>query len=253
MVNIAVASMFRNSEVWHGRQINQVDKFFNSILGQEGGSKHFDLTFHLVEGNSTDTTLKKLRYWQSIFPDITLYQKQVKGSEVASVVSETRFKNLSSVGNVALQAARDSGTDYVLWMESDLIPPANLAISLLLPFMEESAEQSIFAVAPVPVFHQGGRKLFYDTWAFEGSDGQKWGNGDLDKLVKTSTCLRSMNSIGSCALLNGSILREHRLDFGEGCFPALCKSGREAGYGVYCDVTVEVQHPCNENVNGRLI
>jgi cellulose synthase/poly-beta-1,6-N-acetylglucosamine synthase-like glycosyltransferase len=249
---IAVASMFRDSQTWHGRSIDQVDRFFRQLTSQEGVDIS-EFGYFLVEGNSTDTTWESLcdhAYWNA--PRVKLHRHEVSGSEVASVVSEQRFANLSAVANTALRAARDSGAKYVLWVESDFIVPPDL-LSKLLNATRSDQWGDCLGVAPVPVFYNGGRKWFYDTWGFEGQYGRRWGNNELAELVGGSKQYLQLKSFGSCALLNGEALRAHNLDFGTGCFPALCEAGRRAGLFLACDKTVEILHPSEAYVAGRLV
>lgn len=242
--------MFRDSETWQGRYIGQVNRFFDQMVRQQGsGVSQSQLKFFLVEGNSRDDTRAKLGEWKDILGDrVTILDHEVHGSAVSSIESEARFRNLSAVGNTALRAARDSGCKYILWVESDFIVPHDLLARLL-----ETASPWTLAMAPVPVFYQNGRKQFYDTWAFRGAGGQRWTNDDLPSLLGGSLRFLPMSSIGSCALLNGDSLREYNLDFGEGCFPELCRRGREHGLLVQCDLTLEIEHPCSVNLNGRLV
>jgi hypothetical protein len=254
MERVAVCSMLRDSNVWHGRPIGQVDKFFTR-LNEQGRQAGVELHYYLVEGGSKDDTWDSLLDWQRQLPNVNLFKHEPTGAEVASVVSEERFKNLSATGNVVLRAARDDGHDFVFWMESDLIPQQRLLAGLLDEprVYPDIFWPNVFAVAPVPVFYRGSQKVFYDTWAFEGMNGQKWGNDDLRDLTNVLSRHRPMRSVGSCALLNGKLLRELNADFGEGCFPHLCKTGVDARRAVELDVTLEVTHPCSALVAGRLV
>jgi hypothetical protein len=247
--DIAVCSMFRDSQTWCGRRIGQVDRFFDQLLRQQGVDAG-RLSFFLVEGNSADDTWARLADWRAVLgPDrMTLLKHDVTGSAVASVESQARFRNLSAVGNTALRAARDSGAKYVLWLESDFLIPGDLVARLL-----GSAGPGFFCVAPVPVFYKDGRKQFYDTWAFEGPNGQRWGNHDLDRLLGVRAQLRPMRSVGSCVLLDGDLMREFSLDCGEGCLPALCRAAGGRHLPIQCDLTLEIEHPCTVNLNGRLV
>jgi hypothetical protein len=253
MLGVAIASYFRDSQTWHGHRINQVDTYFKNV-DREAGLAGVDPTLFLLEGDSKDDTWDALCRYRDARPGrVHLTKHEVKNAPaIASIVSEDRWRTLSEVGNVVLRQARDSGADVVYWTESDLLPAEGL-LSSLLEHTKTPRWESTLAVAPLPVFQNGRVKHFYDTWAFEGINREKWWNHDLEKLRAYPARLRPMRSIGSCAILNGHLLRKFNLDFGTGCFPALCNAGRDNGLSIYCDVTLEIQHPCTRNIAGRLV
>ena len=251
-MDIAICTMFRDSERWHGHNIHQVGKFFEFFEQNSGGHQ---LTYYVAEGGSTDNTREVLGRWRILLDPGRLYIRTSPpppNVEVASVVSETRFKHLSACGNIPLREARDDDFTHILWMESDLVPPSDL-IPALFEHAETPEWADTLAVAPVPIFQQDGRDRFYDTWAFRDLLGRPWGNDDLAWFRNNPLGFVPVSSVGSCVLLNGTLLREHGIDFQEGCFPALCAAGRKAGLNIYVDTTIEVQHPCSQLVNGRLI
>jgi len=249
MAKIAVASMFRDSEFWCGRHILQVERFFQQVE-RECSTRSLIPNYYLVEGNSRDDTWDKLRQYSDIYQDrVNLFKHDVVGSDVASIVSETRFRNLSVTANVAFRAARDSGAEYVLWVESDFIlRPETHVLHKLMNFTYSWAWGMALGIVPVPVFGN----MFYDTWAFEGLNGEKWSNNDLDKLLKLGTYV-PLKSAGSCMLMNGDNLRQYNLDFGTGCFPSLCRQAREHKLTIDCDTTCLIYHPSEYYLNGRLI
>lgn len=256
--DIAVCSMFRDSQSWGGVQINQVNRFFEQMEDQ-GDFCGKRLSYFLVEGNSQDNTWEVLNYYCDVFTrrmqTVKLFKQEVQGSSVASIVSEARFKNLSAIGNTVLRAARDSDCDDVFWVESDFYLP-RYVLNKLLYAKEQEWWDTCLGVCPIPFF----KHHFYDTWAFEGINGERWGNNDLDAVAgqmpdgsKPLGRYRQMRSFGSCALLNGDNLRRHGLDFRDGCFPALCAAGREAGLSLWCDTGCGIEHPSARNINGRLV
>jgi len=246
---IAICSYFRDSQNWHGFNINQVNKFFSSITNQENIDKN-DLVFFLLEGNSKDNTKEVIKSYQDKL-NINLLEEQ-STTNVGSIVSQERFKNLSRIGNLVLNKAKELNPKYILWMESDLVPPPNM-LSELLSWTKEHSWNKTFCISPVPTFDINGQHQFYDTWAFEGSGGEKWNNLDLFKILSSKQRLRPMRSIGSCALINGELLTKYNLDFGEGCFPELCHQARTFGLSIYCDTSVKISHPSLNYISNRLI
>ena len=254
LTEIAVASYFRNSQTWHGRRIDQAHTYFANVE-REAKSAGVTPRYYLLEGDSSDDTWETLCRYHDERPDqIHLTKYSVRDAPpIASIVSNDRFRTLSEVGNVVLRGARDSGADLVFWIESDLLPQENL-LSGLMDATRILDWERVLAVAPVAVIAPGGHRLHYDVWAFEGSHGERFNNDDLGKLLASPFGRYwPMNAVGSCALLNGRALREAKIDFGDGCFPALCRAARDAGLNVLCDLAVRIEHPSNFNVAGRWI
>lgn len=242
-MTLAIASMFRDSQQWHGHPINQVDKFFGNW---EGRAREAGLTtsYHLVEGNSVDDTRGALERWAADLGRVHLYTHLVEGSRVESLASARRFQNLAATANVALRAARAAAAEFVLWTESDLVPAAGLLAGLADALRRHP---DALGVAPVP--RNGGE--FYDTWAFEGPAGERWAKNGLGALAGRGVV--EMRSVGSCFLMWGDALRVHNLDFGTGCFPALCSAARAAGLTILCDTNLFIDHPNSRLVASRLI
>jgi GT2 family glycosyltransferase len=249
-IKVAVCSSFRDSMVWHGRKINQVGRYFRQTEANAAAAG-VTPSYYLVEGNSADRTSGWLkRHQRRLFPrEIRLFHHHVTGSGVASVVSDTRFRNLSAVGNTVLRPARDSGADFVLWIESDFIISDDL-LKTLLEATERPDWKDTLGVCPVPL----AGDQFYDTWAFQGLDGRWWSGGEAEFFKTYPDRYLPLATAGSCILFNGSALRAHDLDFGEaGCLPGLCGGGQAAGLKLLCDTSIVIQHPNTENVGGRLI
>lgn len=209
-----------------------------------------DFTYYLLEGDSKDNTREVIESYRPTHNLFLLIDQST--TQVGSVVSGERFANLSRIGNLVLNSAKAGNDDLILWMESDLIPQQNM-LKELIKWTQDINWNNTLAIAPVPTFDWNGFHQFYDTWAFEGSEGEKWGNQDLMGLMSYRNRLRPMNSIGSCALLNGKLLRKYNIDFGTGCFPELCQQGRRFGLKIYCDTMIKIAHPSQNYFNNRLI
>ncbi len=251
-LDVAVCAMFRDSQSWHGLPINQVNLFFDRMAEQERDAG-VRLSYFLLEGDAKDNTREVLEQRAAELPGrVTLITHNVGGRAPASIASQDRFLALSAVGNACLKPAVASGADLIFWMESDLIPSPGMLAGLLEATGESDWNQTL-GVAPLALIEPHGQSLFYDTWAFEGENGEKWDNYSLKALATYPHRYRPMRAVGSSVLLNGKALREHNLDFGTGCFPALCEAGRAAGYGIYCDTKLEVRHPCNVFLASRWV
>jgi GT2 family glycosyltransferase len=259
MTTIAVATMFKQSQEWHGRRIGQVDRFFDQIVSQSQLNTGFKLSFHVAVGESTDGTAdavkNRLSGWSASLGQVhyQVFADVAAGVPVASLESSVRFASLSAAANQPFRSARDSGADYVIWLESDLIFGDDLIASLLEAFGPKNEFAAIGAVGPLPFFMSNGQKLFYDTWSMRGYGGQRWSNGDYHRFKEGSFRYRRLASVGCCALIDAGVLRAGNIDFGEGCFPALCESVRAAGKEVVCDLETEIEHPSSMLVASRLV
>lgn len=246
-MKIAACSLFRDSQEWYAKKINQVDRFFKQLEQEKCIT-----SYHLVEGNSIDNTYQSIMNWSNhTNTKVELIKHDVVGSEVASVVSVNRFKNLSTIGNLALESAKKVDADFIFWIESDFIFEQGL-ISNLLKFSEYNEElwQNSLGVCPVPRFGNS----FYDTWAFKGINGETWSNNDLEKFKKYPLTYLELSSFGSCALMNAKKIKEYNLSFGvDGCFPELCRQAKSFGLKLFCDTTQIIEHPSSDMLGGRLV
>jgi hypothetical protein len=243
---LAVASMFRDSQTWYGRWLDQVGRFFIQL--ESSGLSPF---YFLVEGDSRDGTPIALLEWQQRLPGrVSLHVSNGMGGKVASVDSADRFRRLSTVGNVALDAARESGAELVLWVESDFILPPG-AIARLLEAVNQPWWSTALGVCPVPTF--GSPALFYDTWGFEGIDGRRWTNNEQPGMNDPARYI-PLRAAGSCILFRGETLRARKYRCPDsGCLPGLCRLAVDDGYLLFCDTTVRVEHPSTALVFGRLV
>lgn len=250
-MKIGVCSFFRDSEVWINRNINQIDKYFNYLSQQEKLCDDVQLEYFLLEGDSKDNTFDKLKEYSLKYPVNLIKYEVINNSEVSSAGSDDRRKILSEVGNVCLKPAVEK-CDYILWMESDLIPYKSMLNQLIDSSQRVNWDKTL-GISPVAIIKINKIDCFYDGWAFEGINGEKWGLNDLGKFRNHYALLKEMKTIGSCCLLNGKLLRENNIDFSDGCFPKMCKTARDKGYPVYCNIKCDIYHPSQACINRRWI
>lgn len=245
---ISVCSLFRDSQIWHGHSINQVGRFFKQMVIGDLVPDYF----FCVEGNSKDTTRKALEYYKDNLDGITILNQEVSGSEVASIADQTRFRNLSACGNLALNTAKCSDADLILWVESDIVLPENFVYEMVESFKLAKATygSSVLAVAPVAM---QGNEHFYDTLCFTELGGRKFSNHDLPYFQRYAERYMEMESIGTCAIMDADLLREHDIDFGDNCFMELCRKARSCNLRLFCDTEIGISHPAQNWVAGRLI
>lgn len=248
---IAVCSLFRDSMVWHGRQINQVQRFFEQM-----GAQGLALDFFLVEGNSKDNTLEALNLYKDSAAfgghNITILNCEVEGSEVVSLEDETRFKNLSKCGNLALNTAKfNKDIKYILWVESDIIiKDENLLRVLIndLEYCKYHGSGEFLGVAPIPTYEN--KNELYDTFVFKGPNGESFGPS-MAPFEKGEPL--ELGAFGTCALMDADILRKYNLDFGDRCMMELCVKARNNKLRLLANSNLRVYHPNGENVSGRLV
>ncbi len=245
-MNIAVCSLFRDSQVWCGREINQVDRYFKQLVKQTYGFKN--LTIVAMEGNSDDNTMEKLQGYSELFPNIYIYNQTNEYDVVASVENDARLKGLSQVADILLgKVVQIKDLDYVLWVESDLIFDISLVKDLVFAANHYTERNCIIA----PMVYLENRGIFYDTWGFRELDGTRWTEKHRER-VALANPLKEMASIGSCALIDADLLR-CGVRFGQGAFVELCDRARKLGGKVYVDVNTKVQHPGQANLNRRWV
>lgn len=256
MKTIAVASMFKDSQTFHGHPINQVDRYFAQMAGQQGRGDVFDLTFHLAVGTSADDTWEAVHRGLESWPGTRegdfgkVFRDQADGGPVASVRTEERLPHLSAAANPPFRSARDSGADYVLWVESDLIIGPGFIAALLDGF---AAPAPPVVVAPLPVYAAGGNDLFYDLLCMRGVGDKRWGHEAVPWFRSQKNRYMPMESVGCAALMDGGFLRRIRADFGAGAFPVLCEAVRGAGGTIVCDTRTEIRHPSERLIACRLV
>lgn len=241
-MKITVCSLFRDSQHWHGHAINQVDRYFKQLSSQ--GS--YELEFHLVEGNSADDTYDKLTQYSG-HHKITLHKFEIAGSEVESTTNSVRLSNLSKIGNAALKSALSTDSEYLLWIESDLIIGNNFLDSIT-KFVRSSHWSGSLGVSPITTIGP----YFYDTWAFRSIDGHTFPSTIARGMFGTKEYV-PLRSFGCCALLNANNIRKYNLDFGNNCFRHLCETAFEANLTLWCDPTLFIAHPDSMNIASRWI
>jgi hypothetical protein len=208
------------------------------------------MDIYCLEGHSSDNTYAELeRFKHLIAPTGNLILNKDIGDsvEVCSVENKARFAAMSRIGNLALSKV-DLTKPYthLLWVESDLILE-HTVIDMLIQRSNTLGRPSI--VAPITKIKDkySTRTMFYDTWGFRNLDGSRWTNYVFPKSGQ-----HLMSSIGSCALIDMSLIR-NGLNFGDGCFVELCKRATDIGATIMADCDISVYHPSNAFVKGRWV
>lgn len=242
-MNIAIASIFRDSQRWRDKQICQVDKYMAAYLPY-----HCDI--YCLEGDSEDDTLAVLtEYEKREHPRIKLFKFDVKTQFLGSIEDATRISGIALAQETLRQQIPYDRYDYVLWIESDIIVPSNF-ISNLMAHLETSGADII---APLVWIQQNGEPMFYDSWGYI-CNGQRFPNHKKEKFLRRRKQLyHNMDSIGTCALMRSYVLSN--TTFGTNGFRSFCEQAKENKYKIVCTTSPEVyiQHPSTECIENRWI
>lgn len=221
---IFLASCWRDSASYLPRYVEQVRK-----LRAESNEP---LHLVAVEGDSVDTTWTDLH--QSHEFDSILHCEH-GGPKYPSVDHPQRWRQLSTVGNVALCAAlrQMHPQDRFVFIESDLTWEPATILSLADHLL------SVDAVAPMSMC--GAR--FYDIWGHM-RDGVRfnahppyyrgWTPGTQDMVP--------IDSAGSCFALSYEALRVAEFSAID-CIRGIGRSLRTRGFTLWIDPTLSVEHP----------
>ncbi len=232
-----VCSLFRDSQKWNGWKIKQVDRYMEQVFSQTL-FKDKSFCVYALEGNSADDTYEVLLHYAAKHDNITVIKDDGSTTPVESTGAAERFKSLTRIGNIVLDAAR-AECDHVFYIESDFIVGSDCFAKL------EYSRNLLKAgmVAPFPSL-ETNHNMFYDTWGFVSkSDSQHWSNYPpfhADYISKERYI--EMLSVGSCALIDGEYL-SRGASFGENCFQELSRQVRELGGSVWVDKEVVIYHP----------
>lgn len=225
-MNVVICSAFRNAESYISRYFSQIDAL-DRLLTRRGDV----LSLVLGYGDSTDHTDALLFEACSGGIGARLIDCTHGGKAYTSVVDAQRFRQLAFVGNRVLANVPDDA-DVVVYIESDLIWEPQTIIELL----NDVQWRDVVAPLIMEVSSSG----FYDTFAFVK-------NGLNFIKAAPYHCgvnggMIAMDSVGSCIAMRADIARRFRLP-DEDVIVGFCCQVRAAGYGIYCDTSLRVDHP----------
>jgi hypothetical protein len=255
---LSICSYFGDSVHWHGINIDHVNKFFFQIDNQikiynQHTNRDISPQIVVLENKSIDKTEEHIRFHQKINPNITFIKffENYETIKIASIESNKRYNILSLIGNTVLEVAKCFESEYILWIESDLIMPNPETIYKLISKMDE--DENISILSPIVFIDINGEKIFYDTWGYECEDGSKWTNqAPFNKNYTNDNQYINMNSIGSCGLMRTKVLKN--VNFGKNCFIELCKNVKNKNGKIVLNTEIEIYHPSAHGfVNKRWI
>lgn len=229
LASIVVCSMWRNDadKLLAERALHLLDKRLD----------YADLRFLWVVGDSDDATEDGLRRiiahtgTQGIVRLIS-FTSGIGGDDV-----ESRMQRLSVTANVWLDNM-PPGVDYCLIHESDLQSPPNIC-SLFAIHAQAGRE----VVAGWPTLEVGGRKFFYDTWAYRAG-GFAFSNYPPYHPAYVSDEPFIVDSVGSCWMFPArAIDASPRVRCQNRAVLDMCASLRSQGYAIWVDPRIEIHQP----------
>lgn len=248
MIKINITSLFRDSDLWHGRKIFQVQRFFNQIASQQLLNQIEINKIVCVYTESNDDTFKLLEQEKNKGKfNIDIIKHGSNYQTVKSSASIDRIRELSHCGNVGLESAKEN-SDYILHVESDIL----IYDTFLLYKMYDafSIIDKLGAIAPL-ILLDINYTYFYDCFVYRDTDDCQWRNkwNWGDNFFDDEQYI-SMNSVGSCVLLKSDLIRQG-CSFKDYAFINLCKEIKSMEHRVCCDKRLFVFHPSNNGLLGQ--
>ena len=192
----------------------------DSILAFDYDKKKIRLSF--VDNQSKDKTMEILRKF-----------KEIHESEYESIDIVTANSNISKARNICFEMA--TGTDYIFFLDSDIIAPPDTIRRLLQHFDDDPS----LGIASHPWDDKNSRKragLLYNAFAKPNGAGYAYKVGNGCNIVSMAV----YHKIGGF----NEKLRVH--EDGEFCFRA-----RRAGYRIICDFSSQATHLRDITVNTK--
>ena len=245
-MKIAVCSMFRDSQLWHGIPTLQVDNYISQLVSM---NDDYEYIVYAAEGDSVDNTRERLEYYQEHLTEGTfnIIDAPSAADVVGSVASNDRFAKLAAITNKIFDVVKNIEADYVFLVESDLIITNKDLVKILVEFIEGNPKVGI--VAPQILYNNHGEICFYDTWGFRNTDDimvpDTINNHLNGQIVK-------MNAVGSCAIIRHSLIKDG-VNLGTGGWPEMCRQIREKGFLAILYSALAVFHPTNVFIKNRWV
>ncbi|MGI0090331.1 MAG: glycosyltransferase [Nitrososphaerales archaeon] len=192
----------------------------SSILDFDYDKRRIRLSF--VDNQSTDKTMQIIQKF-----------KEEREIEYESITVDVANSNIPRARNICFDRA--SGTDYIFFLDSDIIAPRDTIGRLLKHFREDKS----LGIASLPWDDKNSRKragLLYDAFAKPNGAGYAYKVGNGCNIVSMAV----VHKIGGF----NEKLRVH--EDGEFCFRV-----RRAGYRIICDFSSQAIHLRDISVNAK--
>lgn len=227
-MNIAIASMFRDS-------CGYLDRYLNQVLGLKNALAAHGHTLRVIaaEADSTDETAERLMERIGDL-DLTLVNRDNGSRWFGSVDHPERWTAIAYVCNGILEQVRLTD-DILIYVESDLIWHAETMLQLV----ERVQEPPIDACAAM--CYSRKTEIFYDVWGHR-KEGIRFSsfppyhpnvNGEVTEI----------DSAGSCIVMRGIVARNARFTPPELGIVGFCNDLRGRGFKLWLDPALAVHHP----------
>lgn len=233
-MKIQVVSAFRNMS-------GRVPKYYQQVHAlRVAFENRVDLSVVACTGDNVDRTREDLLVMQGHFAmPTTIVDYSHGGPAWGSTEQDDRLAKLSGVLNAALDGVA-ADTDYVLYVESDLIWDPYQAHDLVAEVVRDPVTFQVVA----PLVYAG--EAFYDVWGHRGTDGERFApfppyHSSLKGLVDEE-CVVEVSSAGSCLVMAGVVARTVRVSNGN-ALVGWCEAARSAGYRIGVAPHIRVDHP----------
>lgn len=193
--NVLICSLFKDS-------VPYIDIFLAhlNMLIKYSKIQSYNIDLCFIEGNSKDTTYRKLKDWISIeCKDIRCNLKQLN---IPSTID--RFTTLAILRNMLIKFGLKSHHDYVLMIDSDTLPQKDLIINLINSLEINQCD----VISPMPFiedFKDYKDSYFYDTLAFIDNNNNRFRHVYPYNEELINKDIIKMNSVGTCYLVKSSI------------------------------------------------
>lgn len=231
-MNIALASIFRNSQSYLARYFAQVN-----LLRQHLTARGDTLRLILAEGDSGDDTFKMLCDY-SAGQSADVFKREHGGQVFGSVDHSERWRNISFVCNGVLERVREND-DALIYIESDLIWQVETMLNLVNHLAIADAVAAMCYHMPENI-----GKRFYDTWGHRALGECFSAHPPFHRaLVGNAGELIEIDSAGSCIVMRGSVARVARFNPPELGIVGFGKDIHAHGFRLWLDPQSYVVHP----------
>ena len=220
--NVLICTLFRDSEFYLHNFLNSIGKLI------EFSKKNYNIDLCFIEGNSTDNTYQKLERWMSTCSNIALYKHNS---------SESKYKRLAILRNMALELGLKEYHDYVMMIDSDISFKEDL-LQRLVTSLERTD-----GVMMAPMIYVENTETFHDILAFVKNGINFVNLHPYHESFLKHSGIMEMDSVGDCFLLRAGAISNAKFE-GDGHSEQIgfCQNIRKAGGRIYLDKRIVVYH-----------
>lgn len=232
--SVLVSSIIKDAESW-------ITLFLNNISALNDND-NLDVSYLLIEGNSTDRTYSIIERWTN---NSKLNATLVKHDLPETMKTMDRvMASIELIADINEYYAAD--TDYIMLIDCDVVIPSNLLTALIRSMRDCKAD----IIAPYVLIE--GTDKFYDTHAFRMNN-EKFGHAPpYTPNNKAYTTPFEVNSAGTCLLFRSDVFMDVVVEnkkYREACrkqnadgYLCICTTAKRMAYRIFADPTVKIYH-----------